>query len=190
MSAVSDLLLTDSTMPVSFCAAGANLARAVLEYLGERLYMVADVREELERKADGSAALHAFLSEFPDERVRALDLSTAARVAEAKKAVTVAGAHPREDLGEIASVFYAEARREQGEEFAVITDDHYGKTLARDRKLKVVTTPGLVVEMVCAEALAYADGDRVWRGCFTNRSKWNGFGDSVRQACPDRVPSY
>ncbi len=187
MSIVSDLLLTDSTMPVCFCDAGGNLARTLLAYLGERLYMVSDVREELERKAEGSAALRAFLSDFPDERVRVLDLSIAAKVGEARKAVSVPGTHPREDTGEIASVFYAEVRREQGEKFTVITDDSYGKTLARDRQLKVLTTPGLVVEMVCAEALAYADGERVWRACFTNRDKWKGFGERVRQVCPERV---
>ena len=186
MRFVSDLLLTDSTMPVSFCDAGANLAGSLLTYLGDRLHMVADVHEELERKAEGSAALRAFLGAFPDERVRVLDLSVAAKVAEARKAVSVAGTHPREDVGEIASVFYAEVRREQGEEFTVITDDHYGKTLARDRQLKVVTTPSLVVEMVCAEALAYADGERVWRACFTNRDKWKGFGERVRQYCSER----
>ncbi len=186
---VFDLLLTDSTMPVSFCSAGANSARSMLSYLGERLHMVADVREELERKAEGSAALRAFLDDFPGHRVRVLDLSLLAEVAEARKAVSVAGAHPREDVGEIASVFYADARRRHGEEFAVITDDRYGKTLARDRRLEVVTTPSLVVEMVCAEALPYADGARVWRACFTNRDKWQGFGEQVRRACPELVRS-
>lgn len=71
MSVVSRLLLTDSTMPVNFCKAGANCALAMLTYLGESLYMVAEVREELERKAevDGSPALRRFLDKFPGERV-------------------------------------------------------------------------------------------------------------------------
>lgn len=83
--------------------------------------------------------------------------------------------HPDEDRGEIATIFYAVSRREAGEEeFKVITDDQYGKTLARDRGLGLVTTADIAVEMVQADVLSHADGKRVWRQC-VSRARWNDF---------------
>lgn len=186
---VGKLLLTDSTMPVNFCKAGANCALAMLEYLGEGLYMVADVKEELERKAeaDGFSALRRFLDEFPDRRVRTLSLELLADVAAVKKVVQIAGSHSKEDAGEIASVLYAASRRDEGEVFDVITDDGEGKKLARDRQLTVVTTQSLVVTMVCVGALEYRDGDRVWRQCFSNPQRRKGFKERVERDCPHRL---
>jgi hypothetical protein len=188
VSVVSRLLLTDSTMPMNFCEAGANCALAMLEHLGESLHMVTDVKEEIERKASGgSPALRRFLDEFPEERVHTLDLGLAASVAVAKKAIQLPGSHPDEDVGEIASVFYAVQRREEGETFDLVTDDSAGRKLARDRDLKVVTTPSLVIELVCAGALMYSDGDRVWRRCFSNPQRWKKYKERIKQECPSRV---
>ncbi len=177
-------------MPVNFCEAGANCALAMLDHLGDRLHMVADVWEELERKAsvDGSPALRRFLDEFPGQRVRTLDLQLAAEVAAAKKVTQIPGSHTNEDLGEIATVFYAARRRDEGEVFKLITDDREGKRLALDRDLEIFTTPTLIVEMVGAASFAYADGDRVWRQCFSNRQRWKGFRAAVERECPERLP--
>lgn len=190
MSTVPSLLLTDSTMPVSFCAAGSNCALAMLGYFGHRLHMVAEVRDELERKAiaDGSPALRRFLDEFPEERVRVLDRELAVKVAVAKKVIQLPGAHPNEDLGEVASVFYAAQCRDAGEVFAVVTDDGEGKKLARDRALEVITTASLVLEMVDAEAFPYADGERVWRKC-VGRKRWKEYRAAVERVCPERIPA-
>lgn len=187
MRSISRLLLTDSTMPVNFCEAGASCGLAMLDYLGEGLHMVGEVEEELKRKAKELPALQRFLEKFPEERVRRLDLELVAEVALVKKVMHVPGAHSGEDLGEIASVLYAARRHEQGETFTVVTDDNEGKNLARDRKLTVLTTPSLVRQMVCAEVLSFADGDRIWRRCFTNPQKWKVFRERIRQDCPERL---
>ena len=149
MSHIPKLLLTDATMPVNFCEAGATCGMAMLDYLGEALHMVREVEGELERKAKRIPALQRFLDEFPDERVRHLDLELVTEVALVKKVVQVPGAHADEDAGEIASVLYAAHRRELGKTFTVVTDDNEGKNLARDRKLTVLTTQALVHQMVC-----------------------------------------
>lgn len=187
MRDISRLLLTDSTMPMNFCEAGANCALAMLSYLGDGLHMVGEVQEELERKAKSSPALQRFLDEFPTERVRRLDVELVAQVALVKQVMQLPGSHPDEDVGEIASVLYAARRREMGETFDVITDDNEGKRLARDRDLKIITTQDLVSQMVCAEALDYADGDRVWRCCFSNPQRWKGYRERIHRECPDRL---
>jgi hypothetical protein len=187
VSVVSGLLLTDSTVPVNFSKAGGNCAIAMLKHLGERLHMVAEVHGELTRLAAESVSLQRFLEEFPEDRVRTLSRELTATVGAVQKTINAAGTHPREDIGEIATVFYAEQRRDEGEVFDLITDDHTGRTLASDRGLKVITTPSLVVEMVCAGALDYSDGNRVWQRCFTNRAKWKVFRERIERDCPQRL---
>jgi hypothetical protein len=187
VSVVAGLLLTDSTAPVNFSKAGGNCAIAMLQHLGARLHMVAEVHEELVRLAKESVSLQRFVDEFPADRIRSLSRELTAMVGAAQKAMNAAGTHPREDIGEIATVFYAEQRRDEGEVFDLITDDHTGRTLASDRSLKVITTPSLIVEMVCAGALDYSDGNRVWQSCFTNRAKWKGFRERIERDCPQRL---
>lgn len=168
------LLLTDSTMPVSFCRAGIGPAKAMAEYLGERAHLVKDVHEELERLAEGLTALATLLELWPLTPARELDLNLKADVAAALKARQVPGGHPDEDKGEIATVFYAAAQRRLDEQFTIITDDSYGKRLARDRGFEILTTPALTLQMVCAEAFSEAEGKRVWRQA-TGRQRWKEF---------------
>lgn len=136
--------------------------------------MVEDVNVELERLASSLPALDALLRDWPPNPVRELGLSLKADVASAIKARQVPGQHPSEDVGEVATVLYAARRREEGEIFDVLTDDRYGKELARDRGLTFVTTPRLVVDMVAANALAEHDGKRVWQECVP-RKAWGEF---------------
>lgn len=171
---MDSLLLTDSTMPVSFCRAGVGCARAMAEFLGDSVQMVADVHEELERLGGELPALRSLLSEWPPNPIRELDLDLKAEVAAALKARHVPGTHRDEDRGETATVFYAVKRRDIGEAFRIVTDDSYGKRLARDRDFELLTTPVIALRMVCAEALSQADGKRVWRQS-TNRSQWAAF---------------
>ena len=56
----------------------------------------------------------------------------------------------------------------------MITDDSYGKMLARDRGLGLVTTAEIALEMVQAGALSHPDGKRVWRQC-VSKARWNDF---------------
>lgn len=171
---MTSLLLTDSTMPVSFCKAGVGCARAMAEFLGVSVHMVKDVHEELERLGGELPALKTLLEDWPPNPVRELDLSLKAEVAAALKARRVPGTHRDEDRGETATLFYAAKRRDLGEVFSIVTDDSYGKQLARDRDFKLLTTPSLVLRMVCAEALSHADGKRVWQRS-TSRARWKHF---------------
>lgn len=172
-------LLTDSTMPVNFCRAGIGCARAMADHLGHRLHMVSDVHEELWRQTRSFPALESLLEVWPRTPVRELDLELKADVARVLKARRSPGEHPSEDRGEVATVFYAERRRNDGEGFEVVTDDGFGKRLARDRGLAVLTTPKLVAQMASQEAISMKDGERVWRHCFSNRDLWKEFAAAV-----------
>jgi hypothetical protein len=98
------LLLTDSTMPVSFCKAGIGCARAMAQFLGANVYMVEDVHEELERLAESLPALKSLLEDWPPNPIRELDLPLKVKVAAALKARRIPGAHQAEDRGETATI--------------------------------------------------------------------------------------
>ena len=140
--------------------------------------MVEDVYEELERLSAALPPLAALLKDWPPNPVRRLDISLKAEAAAAIKATHLPGDHPRTDAGEVATVLYAARQRELGETFDVLTDDGLGKALARDRGLTLVTSPGLVIEMVRASALEAKDGRRVWQQCLP-RKRWREFDDAV-----------
>lgn len=167
-------------MPVSFSRAGSRSAYAMAKHLGDRVYMVADVHSELQRLSRRLPALARLLEDWPSNPVLELDKDLKEKVATAIKARWIPGVHPDEDRGEIATVFYAVARREEGKSFAVVTDDGYGKKLARDRDLRLVTTAELVLEMVQADALSRTDGKRVWRQCVSKR-RWADFDSALSQ---------
>ncbi|HSK49597.1 MAG TPA: hypothetical protein VK889_03785 [Solirubrobacterales bacterium] len=175
---MSALLLTDATMPVSFCKAGIGSARVMAAHLGPRVHMVEDVHLELQRLAASLPALETLLEDWPPNPVRELGLDLKARVAQVIRARQIPGHHPDEDRGELATIFYAAQRREAGEAFEVITDDRFGKQLARDRGLGLVTTPQLVIELVTAGQLPKKEGERVWRYC-TPRKAWSRFHEEV-----------
>lgn len=172
------LLLTDSTMPVSFSKAGSRSAHAMARFLDGRVFMVSDVRTELLRISKRLPALARLMESWPENHVRELDLRLKADVAAAIKARLVPGQHPDEDRGETATVLYAASQRDAGEHFGIVTDDVYGKRLARDRELEVVTSAELVLEMVRANALSPKDGKRVWRHS-VGRSRWNHFDQAL-----------
>lgn len=177
-------------MPVNFCKAGANSALAMLKHFEESIFLVADVHEELTRHAKKSAAIKRLMEEWPTDQILELDLDLTVEVASILKLRQMIGRHPRSDAGEIATVLFAAKARAQGTaEYTVVTDDTFGKELARDRSLGLRTSQQVIVEMVCAGSLSYQDGERVWRQCFANRSKWSSYRPAVAESCPDRVPS-
>lgn len=180
-------LLCDATVPVNFCKAGLSSAQAMAAHLGGSVHVVDEVFDELTRLAETLAPLRSFLASWPPNAPLRLDPELRLDVA---SVVTVrATAHPNEDRGETATVLYAERRRAlAGEEFEILTDDQWGRKLARDRGLQCRNTPQFVVEMVCTSRLAYKDGQRVWQQCFTNQRKWKEFRGVVERICPDKLP--
>ena len=65
-------------------------------------------------------------------------------------------------------------RDDRGVRALIVVDDRDDKMLARRFGLPYRDTPQLIVEMVVGGALAEADGERVWRACFSDRGRWAG----------------
>jgi hypothetical protein len=159
------------------------------EYLGDDVHIVADVHEELKRKSKEIPALATLLdSGWPSTEARRLSIELRDTVAAVLMVQEAPEDDPGEDQGEYATVFYAEERRDAGEVFVIATDDRTGKTLAREKGMQSVNTPQLLVEMVCAGALSYGDGRRVWQACVP-RAGWKDYEDRIKADCPKMVPS-
>jgi len=67
--------------------------------------------------------------------------------------------------------------------FITLDDVRHGKNLAKPRRLEVIDTPALIVEMVRADAMSRELGNKVWRATFSDRSKWPAFDERLRQVC-------
>ena len=67
--------------------------------------------------------------------------------------------------------------------FITLDDVRHGKNLAKPRRLEVIDTPALIVEMVCADAMSRELGNKVWRATFSDRSKWPTFDERLRHVC-------
>lgn len=184
------LLLSDATLPFNFCKAGIPAARALAAYLGDRAYVVDEVFNELTRLAEeGNATLTTFLESWPPNPPLRLDPELRLQVGSVVAVRALSTAHSGEDRGETATVLYAERRRAtSGELFEILTDDTWGRQIADDRGLRCHNTPALIVAMVCADALTFKDGQRVWNASFTNREKWKGYRDAVARSCPAKLP--
>lgn len=183
------LLLTDASVPYNFCKAGYAFGEKLAKHLGDDVHMVRDVHEELKGLAESLPALAKLIEWWPPHDPRDLSPQLTLEVADILSLNESLGKHPDEDKGETATVLYAEQRRQEGENFTLLLDDHGGQRLARDRGLKsIVNTPTLVVDMTCEEVLTYNEGARVWRNAFTNQKKWAAFKGEVQQRRPDLVP--
>jgi hypothetical protein len=184
------LLLSDATMPVNFCLAGLPAAKAMAEFLGERVHVVDEVHDELTRIAEeGLVPLQTLLESWPANEVIRLDPSLRAQIAPVIQLRELQDRHPKEDRGETATVLYAEQRLDHGERFDILTDDGWGRQIAADRTLRCHNTPALIVSMVGADALSYKDGQRVWQKCFTSQTKWKAYREAVAREHPGKVPA-
>ena len=65
----------------------------------------------------------------------------------------------------------------------LLDDVRHGKNLAKPRRLEVIDTPALIVEMVCVDAMSRELGSRVWRATFSDRSTWPAFDERLRRDC-------
>jgi hypothetical protein len=158
------VLLTDSSILVNFCAISAG--DALVGYLGERLFVVEAVMNELRRLAEKSE--HLGLKRLLDggwpaaAKVLPVDREVEADIAAAMRFAADPAKHPDEDLGETATVLYAVAERAAGREFQILTDDGGGKEKARQRGFRWSHSGMLAVEMVGAGTLSYDHGRRIW----------------------------
>jgi hypothetical protein len=133
------------------------------EYLGSRARITREVRRELLRRAgqDDFSSLAAHLRPQADE-VRGAWPKTTKPMPDALKTdfanlralKHAIGEHDWAHSGEIATVLIAEHRRVD----LVLIDDRWGKSLAKGRGLRVMSTARLCQEMVAAGALSEDDG--------------------------------
>ena len=180
------VLLSDSTLPINFCKCGPTIARKFAEYLGDRVYVVHDVYEELDRNPENIPALKDFLEEWPTTEVIQLAASVRGEVADILKSNITGGLHPKEDAGECATVFHARhVRNSEAIEYLILTDDQEGKRLARFEGLSVLDTPHLAIEMVVEGALSEDEGWAVWtKACRAPRGAYEDSLRDMRQPSP------
>lgn len=180
----AEIVVVDTSPVRSFVEAGAQ--RAFAGYLGSRVRITVDVSRELDDAAGSLPGLRLFLRDWP--RSEPVDLPDHLK----QKAADILGFitdDPRaslQDLGEVTSVLLAEHLRASGEchrPILLLDDVRHGKNLAKPRRLDVIDTPALIIEMVCADAMSRELGNKVWRATFSDRSKWPAFDERLRQAC-------
>ena len=170
------VVLSDATAPMAFCAVGAG--PALLDYLAPSLVVVRDVLRELERNLrarPGLARVIDWLEQAEADRVHDLTSESALLVRDFLGNLQTAIDHPDEHIGEVATVFAADELAAAGRRPLVCMDDHQGKAMCRGRGLEHADTPALLVEMVCAGALPFAVGQRVWQQLFSDRRIWGDF---------------
>lgn len=160
------LLLADSSSLFRFFAAGVDIVEAVMHALGDRLYIVAEVEQEIRDHADdpefrdGAAAFLELLENPPivlpeDVRER---LTTALQFNERF------GKHRNEDKGETATALYARSRVKEGESWVVIAGDKLAEDLCNTGTptVPLMNTTDTIAELVRQEALTVAEGERAW----------------------------
>lgn len=180
----AEIVVADTSPVRVFVEAGAQGAFA--DYLGTRVRITVDVRRELEDAARSVAGLRLLLREWPPSEPVDLPVGLMQKAADILGFIADDPRASLQDLGEVTSVLLAEHLRASGEcrrPLLLLDDVRHGKNLARIKGLDVVDTPGLVVEMVCAEAISRELGKKVWRAAFSDRSKWPAFDERVRQSC-------
>jgi hypothetical protein len=175
----------DATVPMAFAKVGA--AQAFLDYVGERTLLVRDVLDELRRhrqRFSNLCPLIAFFEAEGDRRVLDLAPRHVLAVDDLAAVHHAPGDPPTRNRGEIATVYGAIALRRQCRGVLVGMDDHLGKQLCRQRRIPAADTPSLLVEMVCAGALTYETGGRIWRsGLFdNNRTAWRAYRTRLQEA--------
>jgi len=182
------LLLSDTSVLCAFCRAGAG--ERLKEHLEGRVWVVDAVQAELERHAERLPNLQRLLVQGWPPMIE-LPAEVRLKVADALTARAAPGRHPNEDEGEIATVLYADYSISEGTIYHLLLDDKKdGKKLAQLRGYAWTDTPGLVVEMVCADILDFNSGRRVWREAVSSSPRsLSAYSQRVETICPERVPA-
>jgi predicted nucleic acid-binding protein len=169
----AEVVVVDTSVVVNFAKAGA--LRAFDDYLKAKAVVTADVFGELEDWARTHPAIARLIERAPwsqpvdlspDLQQKVLDILGFVEGSEGRAAI--------QDVGEVTCVVLAQDLRDSGEcrPVLLLDDIPHGKNLARPRRLDVVDTPGLIVEMVHAGAITEQLGGKVWRATFSDRAKW------------------
>ena len=174
---------------MAFCRVGAG--QSLLDYLEARLIVTREVLGELKRNVAAMPALHvtiAWLEEDEGQRVHDLTPEHALEVTDFLQNYRTEADHPNEHLGEVATVYGALELVDEGRQPLVCVDDQLGKKLCRTRNLDQADTPSLLIEMVCARAIDFRLGQRIWQNVLTDRRLWKAYRERVGHTCPDALP--
>jgi hypothetical protein len=158
-------LLSDPSVLFRFFAAGVEVVEALMDGLGDRLYIVFDVEVEIRRHKDDVEfrdGAHRFLELLEHDPIVLPD-DIREKVRRALEITRKLG-NRDEDLGETATVLYARSRIREGEDWLVLVADRYGIQLAEGGELAVphMNTTDVVVDLVCQGALSEEQGEAVW----------------------------
>jgi hypothetical protein len=161
----SRLLLADSSVLFRFFAAGTNVVEALMDAVGDRIFIVFDVKVEIDRHAGDAEfreGIRQFLESLENEPIVLPDevREQVRRVLE----VTRKYGHRNEDLGETATVLYARSRVRAGEDWLVLVGDRFGISLAEcgEPIVPYMNTTDVVVELARQGALSQDQAEAVW----------------------------
>lgn len=174
---------------MAFCTVGAG--QTLLDYLQARLIVTREVLGELKRNHASMPSLAvaiAWLEDDEDERVHDLTSAHALEVTDFLQNYRTELDHPNEHLGEVATVYGALELVDQGRRPLVCMDDQLGKSLCRAKNLDHADTPSLLIEMVCAKAIDFRLGQRIWQHMFSDRRLWRAYKERVEAACKEALP--
>lgn len=172
----AEIVVVDTSVVVNFAKAAA--LRHLGDCLGERALITQDVFGELTDWAQSLPAIGRLLEQRP--WTQPIELSPE----QSQKVVDILGfvegqnpAAQLQDVGEVSCVVLAQSLRDGGREQVVLLldDIRHGKSLAKVRRLDVVDTPALIIEMVATGTMGKALGAKVWRETFSDRSKWTDY---------------
>jgi hypothetical protein len=159
------LLLSDSSVLFRFFAAGAEIVEAFMEALGDRLYIVFDVKVEIDRHKNDPEfrrGARRFLELLEhDPIVLANDVrEQARRVLELNRRHGLRD----EDRGEVATVLCARSLIHAGENWLVLVGDRYGIDLADSGEPHVphMNSAKTIVELARQGALSQDQAEAVW----------------------------
>jgi hypothetical protein len=158
-------LLSDPSVLFRFFAAGSEVVEALMDALGDRLYIVFDVAVEINRHKDDPEfrdGAHRFLELLEHEPIVLPD-EIRDRVRRALELTRKLGMRD-EDLGETATVLYARSRIREGEDWLALVGDKYGIDLAESGEPYVphMNTTDAIVDLVKQGALTEEQGQAVW----------------------------
>ncbi|HMN99830.1 MAG TPA: hypothetical protein PKD59_10475 [Miltoncostaeaceae bacterium] len=177
-------LLADTSVIRHLCRFG--VAETFLDHVGaEQVFVVRDVADELEhaRSAGAAPGLDAFMRErsWPAaDQVRDLDPAVTVEVVEALAFINTADMHPKENIGEIATVLYA-SRSEDC--YQILVDDGAGKKLAESHRLDFTNTCMIAEELVELGLIDPAVGQKLW--CEASRGSAEDYTAAIRKRSPE-----
>lgn len=161
----AEVVLVDTSVFIRF--AKQDKAFALCSYLGPRLRVARDVRDELsrhiaERRYHGALKALDLVRELTPERALDIPSELQTDAVRALRLSQAPGDHPRRNAGEVASVYCGLGLSGAGRRVLLALDDRGGKALAARHRLTWRSTEQLAGEMVLGALLEEDIGFRIY----------------------------